>query len=198
MLLFSGVSSQSSLKTNAIKDIEKFKPSVTRPVWSICKLRHIFFVIYAHHWFSGPAVSGISLSIFPIHVNASALLGDSRMAPILWFGWFPGNSIMEWRQSMRRLSIVLIVGIVFGAWSATSLAETMRCGSDYIQIDDSEFIVEEKCGEPVSKIHMGYTITENGKRELVIKEWVYGPVKSYYYFVTITGGHVTAIRSERP
>ena len=98
---------------------------------------------------------------------------------------------------MKKASILLIVGIVLAALPAEGVAETMRCGNDYIQISDSAFTVTEKCGEPVSKIHVGYSIDMNGRRELAIEEWVYGPVKGYYTFVTITGGRVSAIRSER-
>lgn len=100
-------------------------------------------------------------------------------------------------ESMRKASTLLLFGIVLVALVVECFAETMRCGSDYIQINDSAFTVSEKCGEPISKIHVGYTVDMNGRRELAIEEWVYGPVKGYYYFVTITGGHVSAIRSER-
>lgn len=66
---------------------------------------------------------------------------------------------------MRVVSILLIIGIVTGLAVTTSPAETMRCGTDFIKINDSAFIV-----------------VKNG----------------FYYFVTMTGGHVSAIRSERP
>jgi hypothetical protein len=99
---------------------------------------------------------------------------------------------------MKGMILVLIVGIVFGTWTATALAQTMRCGNDFIQINDSSFIVVKKCGEPVSKVQVGHTIDQGGNRELLIEEWVYGPVKRYYYFVTMTGGRVSDIRSERP
>jgi hypothetical protein len=114
---------------------------------------------------------------------------------------------------MRIVAILLIIGIVTGLAVTTSPAETMRRGTDFIKINDSAFIVEKKCGEPVSKIHIGYPIDGNMERELIIEEWVYGPkndelVKSrssdgfvkngFYCFVTMTGGHVSVIRSERP
>ena len=98
---------------------------------------------------------------------------------------------------MRGISNLMITGIVLLASATIAMPENMRCGNDYIQVNDSAFMVVEKCGEPISKIHVGYTINENKKRELVIEEWVYGPVKNYYYFVTMIGGHVSAIRSER-
>jgi hypothetical protein len=55
----------------------------------------------------------------------------------------------------------------------------------------------QKCGDPVSRTHVGYTIDEEKKREYIIEDWVYGPINSYYYFVTMTGGRVSGIRSER-
>lgn len=45
---------------------------------------------------------------------------------------------------MRGISMILIVGFFFGAWAATSFAETMRCGNDYININDSAFIVVDR------------------------------------------------------
>ena len=46
---------------------------------------------------------------------------------------------------------------------------------------------------------MGYTIDIKNRRELIIEEWIYGPVGGgYYYFITMIGGHISEIRSERP
>lgn len=98
---------------------------------------------------------------------------------------------------MKGLSVSILITIVVGALSATASAENMRCGNDYISINDSAFTVVKKCGEPVSKIHVGYTVDGNQKRELIIEEWIYGPHKNFFYFITITGGRVTEIRSER-
>jgi hypothetical protein len=100
---------------------------------------------------------------------------------------------------MRIATIVLVVGILI-SWSVEiSAADIMRCGNDFVKINDSAFVVVKKCGEPVSKIHMGYTINRKNQRELVIEEWIYGPRGGgYYYFIIMTGGHVSEIRSERP
>jgi hypothetical protein len=73
----------------------------------------------------------------------------------------------------------------------------MRCGNDIVSINDSAFMVVRKCGDPVSRTHVGYTIDEEKKREFVIEDWIYGPRNAYYYFVTMTGGRVSKIRSER-
>ena len=93
--------------------------------------------------------------------------------------------------------IPVIIGSIIALAAMTASAETMRCGSDFIQVGDSAFIVIQKCGEPVSKNQIGYTINDSQKRELVVEEWIYGPQKRYYYIVTVTGGKVSEIRSER-
>ena len=97
------------------------------------------------------------------------------------------------------LSILSIVGILLGVSVSASLAQSMRCGNDFVKIDDSAFVVVQKCGEPVSKVPMGYTIDMQNRRELIIEEWIYGPEGGgYYYFVIMIGGHVSEIRSDRP
>ncbi|RPI58486.1 MAG: DUF2845 domain-containing protein [Planctomycetaceae bacterium] len=96
---------------------------------------------------------------------------------------------------MRALSIVITVGIAI-LLAGPASAGDMRCGNDIVNINDSAFIVVQKCGEPISKVHVGYTINEEKKRELVIEELVYGPKNDYYYFVTTIGGRVAEIRSE--
>jgi hypothetical protein len=100
---------------------------------------------------------------------------------------------------MKIASILSIVGILLGVAAPTSLAQSMRCGNDFVKINDSAFVVVKKCGEPVSKVHMGYTIDIKNRRELIIEEWIYGPEGGgYYYFIIMIGGHVSEIRSERP
>lgn len=79
----------------------------------------------------------------------------------------------------------------------TTFAESMRCGNDFIKIKDSAFSVLKKCGEPVSKIAVGYTVDGKNKRELIIEDWIYGPTDGYYYFITMIGGRVSEIRSEQ-
>jgi len=100
---------------------------------------------------------------------------------------------------MKIASILSVLGIVLGLSISASLAQSMRCGNDIVKVKDSAFIVLKKCGEPVSKVQIGFTIDANNRRELIIEEWVYGPEGGgYYYFITMIGGHVFEIRSERP
>ncbi|MEJ2038101.1 MAG: DUF2845 domain-containing protein [Desulfosarcinaceae bacterium] len=98
---------------------------------------------------------------------------------------------------MRFISMVMAMAIVTVLVVPMCWADGMRCGNDIVNIRDSAFMVEQKCGEPISKTEVGYTINEEQKRELFIEEWVYGPHNDYYYFVTMVGGRVSQIRSER-
>lgn len=94
-------------------------------------------------------------------------------------------------------SAFIIIALLFLATTAASTATSMRCGNDLVNIGDRAFLVIQKCGEPISKQIIGYTIDENKNRELTIEEWVYGPRNRYYYFITFVGGRVSNISSER-
>jgi len=98
---------------------------------------------------------------------------------------------------MRLLRLSITGGTIFLLAISTAAAGSMRCGNDLVNIGDSAFIIEKKCGDPVNKVHLGYTINEEKKRELIIEDWVYGPWNDYYYFLTMVGGRVSEIRSER-
>ena len=98
---------------------------------------------------------------------------------------------------MRILSTLLAAAIIMAAAVPTASAGGMRCGNDIVSIGESAFTVSQKCGNPVSKIEVGYTINEEQKRELRIEDWVFGPINQFYYFVTMVGGRVSKIRSER-
>ena len=99
---------------------------------------------------------------------------------------------------MRRTRYRLLTAVILTLLAAAPVwSDGMRCGNDIANLGDSAFIVLQKCGDPVSRIHVGYTINEEKKRELVIEEWVFGPRNDYYYFVTMVGGRVSEIRSER-
>ncbi len=87
------------------------------------------------------------------------------------------------------------VGLVFFFLGGTAYA--MRCGTELVSEGDRAFMVSKKCGDPVSKEIIGYTLDEKMKREMVIEEWVYGPRNGYYYFLTFIGGRLTKISSEK-
>ena len=45
---------------------------------------------------------------------------------------------------MRIATIVLIAGILISWGVETSVADTMRCGNDFVKINDSAFVVVKK------------------------------------------------------
>jgi len=99
---------------------------------------------------------------------------------------------------MRHLSktfiLVLISCLLLTAFTAFGRS-VFRCGNELIEIGDRRFDVMQKCGEPVSKEVLGYTITRDQKRELKIEEWVYGPEHGQYYYLIFEGALLVEIES---
>jgi hypothetical protein len=81
----------------------------------------------------------------------------------------------------------------------TALADRLhiRCGNSIIELGDRSFIVLKKCGKPISREVVGYTLTRDRTRELHIEEWVYGPKHGLYYYLTFIGGRLGEIDSAR-
>jgi hypothetical protein len=74
----------------------------------------------------------------------------------------------------------------------------MRCGNSFVKVGERAYLVQQDCGEPVSKQHIGFTIDQKERRELLIEEWIYGPRDGgYFYIITFVGGKVSQITSER-
>jgi hypothetical protein len=96
----------------------------------------------------------------------------------------------------KGFMLVLIPCLLMTANSAFARS-VFRCGNDLIEIGDRRFEVLQKCGEPVSKEIVGYTITQDKKRELKIEEWVYGPEHGYYYYLIFEGAILVEIESEQ-
>ena len=95
---------------------------------------------------------------------------------------------------MKRaiFSIVLIL-VVFTAAAASAL----RCENGLVDVGDRSFEVLKTCGAPVSREVIGYTLTKNGKRELKMEHWVYGPKDGYFYILIFEGGVLTRITDFR-
>jgi hypothetical protein len=75
---------------------------------------------------------------------------------------------------------------------------SMHCGNSFVKLGERAFLVQRDCGEPEAKQHIGYTIDQKERRELLIEEWIYGPRDGgYFYIITFVGGKVTKITSER-
>jgi len=98
---------------------------------------------------------------------------------------------------MIHLSKMFILVLISCLLLTVNTAFALRCGNDIIEIGDRLFNVLKKCGEPVSKEVVGYTITKDKKRGLKIEELVYGPKHGYYYYLIFEGGILVEIKSVR-
>lgn len=76
-------------------------------------------------------------------------------------------------------------------------ASTLRCGSQLIGVGDRMFEVQRKCGEPVARDVLGYTLGPYERREAVIEEWVYGPNNGAYHYLRFEANRLTSISTER-
>jgi hypothetical protein len=94
--------------------------------------------------------------------------------------------------------LTLLVGAVT-VHTAVAAQESglFRCGGDIVDIGDHAFLVFQKCGEPLERLLIGYSLTGRLGRELAVEEWIYGPRAGYYYFITFEGNRVTQILAER-
>jgi hypothetical protein len=95
---------------------------------------------------------------------------------------------------MKRPSLVFLILAV--TLLAAPHAFGFRCGTQLVNIGDKIFEVSSKCGEPVSKETVGYTL-KNDRRELEIKEWIYGPWNGVYYYLTFHGTDLIDIEQRR-
>ncbi|WP_394238762.1 DUF2845 domain-containing protein [Pseudomonas anguilliseptica] len=96
---------------------------------------------------------------------------------------------------MRAFATILILACA----SASSLAqaETLRCGSQLVSLDDRRFEVLQKCGEPAFRDLVGYSLGPNERREYQIEEWVYGPDNGMLSILTFEGTRLRAIERRR-
>ncbi|HCP54353.1 MULTISPECIES: DUF2845 domain-containing protein [Pseudomonas] len=76
-------------------------------------------------------------------------------------------------------------------------ADTMRCGSQLVSEGDRAFEVEEKCGRPIYRDQIGYTLGPSERREMLIEEWVYGPTNGVHSILTFEGNRLTRIERRR-
>ncbi|MCQ4313058.1 DUF2845 domain-containing protein [Pseudomonas stutzeri] len=87
--------------------------------------------------------------------------------------------------------------LVLALSASLSQADTLRCGSQLVSTGDRAFEVERKCGEPVQRDLIGYTLGPQARQELVIEEWLYGPNNGMLSILTFEGNRLTRIESRR-
>ncbi len=76
-------------------------------------------------------------------------------------------------------------------------ASTFRCGSELVSVGDRGFEIRRKCGEPLYRETVGYTLGPGQRLEMQIEEWVYGPRNGMAYILRIEGNRLVAIESKR-
>jgi hypothetical protein len=96
---------------------------------------------------------------------------------------------------MRALATTLLLALMGASFMA--LAETLRCGSQLVSLDDRRFEVLQKCGEPAFRDLVGYSLGPNERREYQIEEWVYGPDNGMLSILTFEGTRLRAIERRR-
>ncbi|MBU0809202.1 MAG: DUF2845 domain-containing protein [Gammaproteobacteria bacterium] len=96
---------------------------------------------------------------------------------------------------MRTLTSTLLLALLGAAFMAQ--AETLRCGSQLVSLGDRRFEVLQKCGEPVFRDLVGYSLGPNQRREYPIEEWVYGPNNGMLSILTFEGSRLRAIERRR-
>ena len=96
---------------------------------------------------------------------------------------------------MRTLSRTLLLTLLITPLMAQ--AETLRCGSQLVSLDDRRFEVLQKCGEPAFRDLVGYSLGPNERREYQIEEWVYGPDNGMLGILTFEGTRLRAIERRR-
>lgn len=90
---------------------------------------------------------------------------------------------------------VLLLMLTFTA--PLSQADTLRCGSQFVSTGDRTFEVERKCGTPIQRDLIGYTLGRHARQELVLEEWLYGPNNGMLSILTFEGNRLIRIESRR-
>lgn len=97
---------------------------------------------------------------------------------------------------MKYFTAIFLCSLL-SAMSSSAMASTFRCGSQLVSLGDRSFQVLKKCGEPIARETVGYTLGEYNHRELNIQEWVYGPNNGMYHYLRFEGNRLTSIESQR-
>ncbi len=76
-------------------------------------------------------------------------------------------------------------------------ADSLRCGTQLVSTGDRSFEILRKCGQPVYRDRVGYTLGPNRRAEMPIEEWLYGPFNGMSYILRLESNrlmHIEALR----
>ncbi|MFB1011147.1 MAG: DUF2845 domain-containing protein [Thiopseudomonas sp.] len=76
-------------------------------------------------------------------------------------------------------------------------ADSLRCGSQLVSTGDRAFEILRKCGEPVYRDRVGYTLGPGRRAEMPIEEWLYGPANGMSYILRLEGNRLVRIDALR-
>jgi hypothetical protein len=94
---------------------------------------------------------------------------------------------------MKRLTALFLLMLpLYGQAS-----DSMRCGTNLVSTGDRAFEVLQRCGEPLQREQIGYTLGESDRRELRIEEWIYRNTGGFLFILTFEGSRLTRIESRR-
>jgi hypothetical protein len=97
------------------------------------------------------------------------------------------------------LQCLLLTSGLLVASADSQAGDTMRCGTRLVQKNDLAIQVADRCGRPISKEVIGYTLKRgylyrtSRPREFKIEQWIYGPERGFYTEVIFEAGRVKAI-----
>ena len=94
---------------------------------------------------------------------------------------------------MQRIALSLSLLLLANA----AQASTLRCEKGIVSSGDRTTEVTSKCGEPVARDMLGYTLDTNGNNEFLVEEWLYGPRNGMNYYLRFEGGRLKSVESKR-
>ncbi|VVP84404.1 DUF2845 domain-containing protein [Pseudomonas fluorescens] len=97
---------------------------------------------------------------------------------------------MSKHKWLAAMALTFVVG-------QASASDTLRCGSQLINLGDRASEVLNKCGEPVSRDVLGYKRSANRREEFQVEEWTYGPNNGMYQYLRFEGSRLKRIDSKR-
>jgi hypothetical protein len=94
---------------------------------------------------------------------------------------------------MQRIALSLSLLLL----ATAAQASTLRCEKGIVSSGDRTTEVTSKCGEPVARDMLGYTLDANGNNEFLVEEWLYGPRNGMNYYLRFEGGRLKSVESKR-
>ena len=99
----------------------------------------------------------------------------------------------------KSLPIWLFITMIAYPIAADSKDTSLRCGNSLISIGDSKSRILYHCGEPHLSEVIGYSKRPENKDkiEFLVESWTYDISRSHFYIITLFGGRVKNIESEK-